>query len=536
VTIAEPTTAPPIGPPPPAVAPPDDAARRRWTLGRMLGAGLFAVLLFAVVAGVFGGLSAAHLSDARDRVVDQVDPSVQQALRLNAALLDQETGVRGYALSGQQDFLQPYTDGLATQQDAVAQLRRSVAGLPGPTADLNTLVSRVNRWRSDYASGLIGQVRASGQPVLGRDVDAGKADFDLVRTAMAALQRDLTTEHQLAVAQLNRAVTELVVVLAVIAVALVLVVLVLGLALRSVVIRPIARLAGEVRQVSVGAFEHPVAASGPREVWELGGDVDRMRQRILQELSTVRAAHAELDSRTEDLQRSNAELEQFAYVASHDLQEPLRKVASFCQLLQRRYGGQLDERADQYIGFAVDGAKRMQALINDLLAFSRVGRITGERVRVDATTLAEQAVAALGARIEQAGASVEIEPLPEVEAEIPLLTAVFQNLIGNGLKFHGEETPRVTVTARRDGPLIEFAVTDNGIGIEPQYAERIFVIFQRLHGKSDYPGTGIGLAMCRKIVEYHGGRIWLDLAVTEGSRFCFILPAPTPHDEENDLD
>jgi light-regulated signal transduction histidine kinase (bacteriophytochrome) len=247
-----------------------------------------------------------------------------------------------------------------------------------------------------------------------------------------------------------------------------------------------------------------------------------MRRRIVAELEALRVAQAEL-------QRSNAELEQFAYVASHDLQEPLRKVASFCQLLQQRYGGQLDERADQYIGFAVDGARRMQDLINDLLAFSRVGRVGRPHAPVDCNALLERARADLATAIEESGAEVESGPLPTVEGDASLLRLVFQNLLGNAIKFRGEAAPRVRVDAERDDGQWRFSVGDNGIGIDPEYAERIFVIFQRLHPRSTYEGTGIGLAMCRKIVEYHGGRMWLDTSDGDsGSRFCFTLPADDP--------
>jgi light-regulated signal transduction histidine kinase (bacteriophytochrome) len=321
-----------------------------------------------------------------------------------------------------------------------------------------------------------------------------------------------------------------------IGIALLLIVIVLAFGLRVAAIRPLSRLASEARLVSDGDFEHQVGLSGPREVRELALDVDRMRERILHELSAVRAAHTTLDRRTQDLQRSNSELEQFAYVASHDLQEPLRKVASFCQLLQRRYSGQLDERADQYIEFAVDGAKRMQVLINDLLAFSRVGRIVRDREPVSLATVLAQAEANVSEAITQADATIEAGELPVVLAEAPLLTGVFQNLIGNALKFHSDEPPHITVSAeRRDDGFWLVSVADNGIGIAPEYADRIFVIFQRLHGKDAYPGTGIGLAMCRKIVEYHGGAIWLDTEFQTGSRFCFTLPV-LPEKTENSED
>jgi light-regulated signal transduction histidine kinase (bacteriophytochrome) len=295
--------------------------------------------------------------------------------------------------------------------------------------------------------------------------------------------------------------------------------------LRNTAIRPVHRLAAEARRVADGDFGHEVQPTGPREIRGLGADVNTMRLRILQELATVQEANESLAEHAAELQRSNAELEQFAYVASHDLQEPLRKVTSFCQLLQRRYGGQLDERADQYIEFAVDGAKRMQVLINDLLAFSRVGRSIDQLGPVDAGAALATAEANLATQIAATEAVIEAGPLPEVRGQLTLLSVVFQNLIGNALKFTGDQPPRIAITAERDGAFWSFSVTDNGIGIEPQYADRVFVIFQRLHEKAAYPGTGIGLAMCRKIVDYFGGRIWLDTDVAEGARFRFTVPA-----------
>ena len=240
-------------------------------------------------------------------------------------------------------------------------------------------------------------------------------------------------------------------------------------------------------------------------------------------VAQVRAERSDLEIKAADLLRSNSELEQFAYLASHDLQEPLRKVASFCELLQRRYAGKLDARADQYIEFAVDGAKRMQALINDLLAFSRVGQIATRPALVSSDTALAQARANLASEIEDSGATIEAGHLPLALAELPLLTAVFQNLLSNAIKFSGNGKPRVVIGAARDGTFWRFSVTDYGIGIGSQDAERIFLLFQRLNERSAYPGTGVGLAMCRKIIEYFGGRIWLDSGA-EGTRFCFTLP------------
>ncbi|HEX4722967.1 MAG TPA: CHASE3 domain-containing protein, partial [Pseudonocardiaceae bacterium] len=422
-----------------------------WPLRRIIALSVLAMAVFSIVAATLSGLAVANLATARDQVVNRVDPAVQQALRLDAALLDQETGVRGYALAGVADFLTPYTDGLATQQDAVGKLHPLLTGIPSGAADLAVVTARADAWRGSYAQPTIDKVRATNAPVATSATDLGKASFDSLRSSVATLQRDLGQARQRATTSLNQAAGWLNVVSIGVGAVLLLIVIALGLGLRGAAIRPTSRLTAEVRQVAGGDFDHIVATSGPRELRELGDHVNAMRERILRELSSVRAAHAVLDARTQDLQRSNAELEQFAYVASHDLQEPLRKVASFCQLLQRRYGGRLDERADQYIGFAVDGAKRMQILINDLLAFSRVGRTAGDSSPVAVNTLVDQAKTNLADTIEWTKATIEVGDLPLVRAEVPLLTAVFQNLIGNALKFRGDSPPHISVSAKREG-------------------------------------------------------------------------------------
>jgi light-regulated signal transduction histidine kinase (bacteriophytochrome) len=225
------------------------------------------------------------------------------------------------------------------------------------------------------------------------------------------------------------------------------------------------------------------------------------------------------------LARSNAELEQFAYVASHDLQEPLRMVASYTQLLQRRYRGRLDDDADEFIAYAVDGATRMQQLIQDLLAYSRVGTRGRPFEPVDTAALVDGVLADLGARLAETGGVVERGDLPVVVADPLQLRQVFQNLIDNALKYHGADPPRVAIAAERAGAEWRFAVRDNGIGVAPEYVERVFGLFQRLHTQADYPGTGIGLALCQKIVARHGGRIWLESAPGRGATFFFTLPA-----------
>ncbi len=232
-----------------------------------------------------------------------------------------------------------------------------------------------------------------------------------------------------------------------------------------------------------------------------------------------------LREKTEKLARSNEDLEQFAYVASHDLQEPLRMVTSYVQLLAKRYGGKLDADANEFIDFAVDGAVRMRKLINDLLTYSRVGTQGKELSPTDSEAALAQSVKDLEVTIEENGALVTHDPLPMVMADRPQLGQLFQNLIGNAIKFRGTEPPRVHISASRNGKGWIFSVRDNGIGIAPEYSERIFIIFQRLHGRQEYAGTGIGLAICKKIVERHGGHIWVESDLGKGATFCFSLPA-----------
>ena len=226
----------------------------------------------------------------------------------------------------------------------------------------------------------------------------------------------------------------------------------------------------------------------------------------------------------EELRRSNGDLEQFAYVASHDLQEPLRMVTGFLQLLQRQYSGKLDANADKYIDFAVDGAKRMQTLINDLLAYSRVGTRGQQATTTAADAALRQALVNLRASIEETAAEITSGKLPVVRADEGQLVQLFQNLIGNAVKFRGPSPPQVRVEARRQDGGWLFTVADNGIGIDPEFRQRIFVIFQRLHARGQYAGTGIGLAICKRIMDRHGGRIWVESQPGHGSIFHFTLP------------
>ncbi len=473
------------------------------------------LLLLAGAAVVAGELT--RVDDDVDTLVDEISPARISAESLAAAYLDQETGIRGFVLSGENSALRPYAEGRRTAATDDAEIRRLLGDRPQVIAALDAIQQAGDRWRTEYADPAVTAVR-SDRPGQRPDEDVGQARFDDIRGQFDALNASLSAERALARDRVTDEMNRLRVFGLLALGAAVLAGFAVWLALRRLVLTPLDRLGAETRVVARGEFGRPVSVSGPAEIRRLGTDVEDMRRQLAEALAEARRAEDEvraqaevLSLQTDDLRRSNEELEQFAYVASHDLQEPLRKVASFCQMLQRRYQGQLDERADQYIEFAVDGAKRMQQLINDLLAFSRVGRFTDAMVPVDTAEVARRAADALDQTREEAGAEIEIGDLPTVPGDEALLTQVFQNLIGNAIKFRSPERPaRIRVSAEPEGEFWHFRCEDNGIGIDPQYAERIFVIFQRLHSKDQYTGTGIGLSLCKKIVEYHGGRIWLD--------------------------
>jgi signal transduction histidine kinase len=498
----------------------------RMRVGQSLAITIGVLLVFAVVGIGLALLANARLSNRRELLLEEIGPSLRSAIRLEDALVNEETGVRGYLITAQSSFLEPYRQGLEEETRAYRDLRaREHATGPEVAAQVDAVRASAEAWREHYVQPTL---RATGRTRRG-SIEAsirGKTLFDAIRTPLQRLQADLTIRDDQTRSQLNDASNVLQLALLVAAALIIGSVLAAGLFLRKLITRPLAQLGAEARRVTDGDFATPLAAGGgPREVADVAADMEAMRERIVHELASVQEGQARLASQAEELARSNAELEQFAYVASHDLQEPLRKIASFCQALQLRYGGQLDERADQYIEFAVDGAKRMQVLINALLALSRVGRVHDRRERVELQEVLAAAESALAVELREAGARVLAEPLPAVLGDETLLVSLFQNLIGNAIKFRGAAPPVVRVACERRGEgwwCLSFA--DNGIGIEPEYAERIFQIFQRLHNREAYEGTGIGLALCRKIVEYHGGRIWLDQQHSGGARFELTLP------------
>jgi signal transduction histidine kinase len=508
---------------------------------------VLSVMGMVVLAGAAIGAVLLNRTDAVTReLIDDIQPARVSAYQLQGALRDQETSLRGYLIAADRQFLAPYVDGQRVEQHAAENITARVGDRVDLIADLIAIERAGATWRSTYAQPLISSVIPGAPNVVNTyTADRGKAEFDRIRALFDTQNAHLAAARTVAVNELDamrswrdRVLIAMVAVFAAGA-------MLLALLMRRAVTRPLAVLAASCRRIAAGNFADSIVVRGSKDIRAIAGDVENMRERIVAELDVSRSDQARLlmqaealDAQAVELRRSNAELEQFAYVASHDLQEPLRKVASFCQLLEKRYGSALDERGIEYIGFAVDGAKRMQVLINDLLTFSRVGRLTVTHATVDLDTTLDTALGNLAAAIEESGAQIKRRdgPLPQVTGDATLMTMLWQNLIGNAVKFRREDrAPQVIIDCERgtddhDGYWM-FSVTDNGIGIAPEFADKIFVIFQRLHGRDAYAGTGIGLALCKKIVELHGGIIGIDTSNSSGTRFWFTLPITAASDE-----
>jgi signal transduction histidine kinase len=505
-----------------------------WPLHSRIGIALSAV--GALLFGLVGVSIVLQLETQRVQhlVITDYYDSLRASQNYYVALLDSETAVRGYALAqGDAVMLEPLTEaGRPWDHPLTPQITARLPADAVPVAALQKVETTARDWYDGWAAPTVAATDRGETPTPGQ-VATGKQLFDTFRSSYETYINGMRAGRADARDHLSLLTNLLFA--AVIASALLAVLggVLLWYLMRKWVSKPVSHLAAETRLVSEGDLRHEVSTFGPPEFIQLGLDVEAMREKLVAQIAAVEdaglevaQARAALEEQAEELQRSNRELEQFAYVASHDLQEPLRKVASFCQMLERRYAGQLDERADQYIHFAVDGAKRMQQLINDLLEFSRVGRLSTPQTDVDLMSCLRNGMFNLQTAREESGAEVTWDELPHVLGEAPLLTQLLQNLIGNAIKFHSADPPKIHLGVRRDGDDWEFCCSDNGIGIEPEYADRVFLIFQRLHAKETYSGTGIGLAMCKKIVEHHGGRIWVDKTPrdTPGATVRFTLP------------
>jgi len=428
--------------------------------------------------------------------------------KLDAVLannVDVETGQRGYILTGEELYLEPYNEGLKRVQENLKELReltsdnstqqRAMALLePLIAARLATAKERVSIRREKGMEAAIEAIRTG----------PGQQEMDEIRAQVVEMKlgedRLLKLRSEDADATSRTART----------------VIVLGEVLAIVFLCLAGAIVGQEMMHRGWAEE---------EVRQLNTNLERR----------VAERTAELDERAKELARSNAELQQFAYVASHDLQEPLRMVASFTQLLAKRYKDKLDDDAQEFINYAVDGATRMQTLISDLLAYARIGTQGKSLVPTDCEALFSRVLESLKFAMQESGTVISRDPLPVVMADPQQLGQLFQNLLTNAMKFRGAEPPRVKISVERTGSDWKISVRDNGIGISQEHADRIFVIFQRLHTKTEYPGTGIGLSICKKIVERHGGRIWVEPSPGGGSTFLFTIPvAPVQKVEERE--
>ncbi|MFC8800617.1 ATP-binding protein [Promicromonospora sp. NPDC057138] len=505
-------------------------------------------LLGAVAAMLVLALAVAILALVQSRGLDaEADGPYYRALvdgeRASIALADADASLRAYRATCDPAALEPWTRAVGSSGRIMLLAdveRRALADEAEVIVAYDEALRRTDAWFDQYAEPLVAAVGAAPASqidcrtellVTAPSSTEGAALYEGARSAVVNYLAKLSAQRDEIVA--TRTIWEQLLLGAVST--LVLVVVLMGtmmwLALEGWVIRPLTELTAAVRVVSSGGIRREIRPVGAGEVALLAMHVENMRRDLVHQVEEIRLSHEEVENarnalseQARELERSNRDLEQFAYVASHDLQEPLRKVASFTQLLQKRYGGSLDDRADQYIEFAVDGAKRMQRLIQDLLSFSRVGRTGVPREDVDLEGVLAAALAELSERIRETGAEIVHDPMPVVHGERALLQQLFVNLVGNSLKFrHPDRPPTVSIEVRSMRAHWEISVVDNGIGIDAQYAERVFVIFQRLHSREQYAGTGIGLSLVKRIVEYHKGRIWIEPAAGGGTIVRFTL-------------
>jgi signal transduction histidine kinase len=474
--------------------------------------------LILLVMTAIGGLTLIRLQDATEvanRLSREDAPALQAIDDLKVQVANEQIAVNRFLLSsettarGRELFLGPYF----RAHDVILADLATVDRLEGDEGrQLSTLLAQLPDEIQAFEAVSDLEIAAirSGAPI---EV-ASALDFahaDQVRSLAAAIGDNLAQQIRGSAADAQRSASDTTKVVAVASLLGIGMALAVALLLSVNISGPLRRLTASANRIAAGELVEPPPSNRRDEIGSLSMAVTTM----------VRT----LNRQTDELKRSNADLEQFAYIASHDLQEPLRMVSGFTGLLQRRYAGKLGADGDEFIGYAIGGVNRMQALINDLLSYSRLGREEVSAKSVDMQLVVDQALANLQTAIEERSALVSSGPLPTVLANHGMLVRVFQNLIGNALKFCKSDRPIVRIAAEKRGTEWVFSIADNGIGIEPQYRDRIFLIFQRLHQQAEYPGTGIGLAVVKRIIERNGGRIWLESEPGKGTTFFFALPA-----------
>ncbi|OPC85316.1 histidine kinase [Embleya scabrispora] len=507
--------------------------RHAWDTRRWLLVGVTTTLVVSALLSALGAWVFSHSTAVNGRLVDYSSPALIAAVRLETAYADQDAAVRGYVWTGDASLLDGYAMGRATEQEQAAVLRELFRDDPTASNELRVVQERARAWQDRVVRPVLAVPPGSEPPAEVRAAVADTSAYPALRTAAREQQHRLQRQRDSARADLQDVRDLRTWVFSGIALVVVGGAIMVFAGLRHGVTRPMSRLVADANAVAGGDFRHEITPTGPADLRALADAMEAMRRRLADELAFSDDTRRRLDEQATELRRSNADLEQFAYVASHDLQEPLRKIASFCRLLDKRYHGQLDERADRYLDFAVDGAVRMQTLIDDLLAFSRVGRSPATETSVDLNAVYETVIGDLDLAIRDAHAEVRHDPLPTVRGDRTQLSLVMQNLIANAVKFRKPDRPvRVSVEAEAMDGMWRISVSDDGIGIDPSQADRIFVIFQRLHTREAYSGNGMGLAMCKKIVEFHGGTIGLDPEYTTGTRIVFTLPSADGPDAE----